>query len=196
MADATIKVSLDTTEANQELQELFKTMQTAPGVRVPGGQGGAGRGSGSGATGGDSVGGGGPNIGRLVAAIAGAVAAQQLIGSAAQEAITGGRDELREMVLGGKFGAVRGAAASRDSVANRFGLAFELGIVDEDFLEQQFQLQQQFGAGATTKGTARAKQALQSTFREEVAGELKELFAEEAIPLLRDIRNGIHALGG
>lgn len=130
--------------------------------------------------GGGGVGMGGFDINSLLTKLAAAISVQQMIGAAGPAALGMGRDALREQFLGSKFGDVRGALASRDTVASRFGLAYQLGVVGDDMLQKMYDVEQQYGAGAATKGAARAKAALAGAVVGDVTSSGADLVADLA----------------
>lgn len=175
--EATVRLRLDTAGATASYDQFVgHVRRNPPAANLPGGGGGGMGGGGSSMGGG--VGMGGFDIGGLLTKLAAAIGTQQMIGAAGPAALGMGRDALREMFLGDKFGSVRGALSSRDTVASRFGLAYQLGVVGDDMLRQMYDVEQQYGAGAATKGAARAKAALSGAVIETASEDAAGLFAQ------------------
>jgi hypothetical protein len=83
-------------------------------------------------------------------------------GTAARGVVTTLTDAVAEQAFGPGLGTTLGALASRDSVANRFGLAVGMGVMDahDPFIKSMYDMEQQFGAGAAARGGAQVKAAL------------------------------------
>ena len=142
--------------------------------------------------GGGGPGGGGFALGPILAKLAAAVAGLSLVGSAGQVALSSGRDALREALLGGTLGGARGALASREAVASKFGLAYQLGHVGSDTLTQQFGMEQRFGAGAQAKGAARVRADLADETFGSLKDDSKQLILD-IVPILGELVQGIKA---
>jgi len=194
--DVVLRVRFDTAQGKRDLAALFGG--GLPGGVAPGGPVGPSAPSGPagapspGRGGGGGPGGGGFALGPILAKLAAAVAGLSLVGSAGQVALSSGRDALREALLGGTLGGARGALASREAVASKFGLAYQLGLVGSDTLTQQFQMEQQFGAGAQAKGQARARADLADETFGSLKDDSKQLILD-IVPILGELVQGIKA---
>lgn len=188
MADAQIRLRLDTSGARSDLRGLYDEMRRAPAVRP----GGAGGGSGPAGLSGGGQGAGGFDLASILARLTTVIAAQQMVGAAGPAALGAGLDFAREAVLGPQLGTARGAVAARDAVANRFGLAYDLGVMSDDLLRQQYDVEMQFGVGRQTKGAARAKAALQG----EMLGTMGEAASDRLRTVLSGLTDAINGLRG
>lgn len=179
--EAKIRVRLDTSGAKSDLNALYGDMRRAPGIPTAASAGGP-----AGSAGGGGGGGGGFALGPILAKLTSLIAAQQLIGSAGNVALSAGKDALRGAVLGGHLGSARSALSAREDVAGRFGLAYKLGLVSRQTLEDQFDISQEFGAGARQQGQAQVRAALAKKTVTAVGSDAATLGAE-VVPFLGEI---------
>jgi hypothetical protein len=187
--EALVRLKLDTSGATSAYDSFVgHVRRNPPAANLPGGGGGGGF-----TGGGSGVGGGGFDINSLLTKLVAAFSVQQAVGAIGPAALGMGRDALRESLLGGAFGSARGALASRDTVASRFGLAYQLGSVDDDMLKTMYGVEQQYGAGAAAKGAARARAALSGSVISDVGSELAEV-AAGLVPILGDLAEAVRGL--
>jgi len=196
MADAKVRVRLDTAQARQDLRALYGEMGRPPSIpaQTSGTTGGAGAPPTGGAPGGSTVGGGGLNLTSVLSKLTAVLAAGSIVGTAGPAAlISGGKDTLRDAIFSGRLGAARGALGAREDTASRFGRAFKQGAVSEDFLRQFFNFSREYGAGAEAQGRAQVRAVLGPAVIGAVGSEAADL-AADAIPILGEVVDGLKAL--
>lgn len=170
--DILLKVRLDTSGARRDLQALYGDMARAPRTAVsPTGGGVSGGGRAPAAGGGGGGGMGGMALGGIAASLAAVAGTLQMIAGQRTSYLAGGlKDQAREFALGSQYGSARGQIAAADATAGRLGLAYEYGLISDNQLKQAYEVERDFGTGAQTRGTAKARAALFET----VSGDMKK----------------------
>lgn len=168
---AKVVLSIDDKAANATLDKLYARMSNAPGINL-----GGGGGIGSTALG-------------VGLGIGGFKAAQWMANGLG---VTQTADALRDaaflQVAGeGAVGKVSSAVSSRDAIASRYGLLYELGMVDKDFLQRAYDIEEKYGAGAAARGSSKVR----GMFGVDVAG----AFAEASMSAAEHVVKGLFEMG-
>jgi len=163
MADAKVRVRLDTAQARQDLRALYGEMGRPPSIPA--------RGEVAGAPGAGGGGGGGraPGVGGIAAGVAigglTASALKAILSSTAVKGLSSSLlDDLAFSAFGPGLGTIAGAAAARGDVSSKLGLAVGVGALkaDSPLVKEVFELSNRFGSGAAARGAAQIRGALGS----------------------------------
>jgi len=148
MADAKVRVRLDTAQARQDLRALYGEMGRPPSIPARGGVSGvpgvSGGGGGAGsalAAGGGALAGGGLGLTGVVAAVVTAVGLRDTLSTAGSAigAMTGGVSSTIEEFLFGNTGPrIKGLQNTSQELQNKLGLARGLGAINESGVQGIF----------------------------------------------------------
>jgi len=161
MADAKVRVRLDTAQARQDLRALYGEMGRPPSIPA--------RGEVAGAPGAGGGGGGGraPGVGGIAAGVAigglTASALKAILSSTAVKGLSSSLlDDLAFSAFGPGLGTIAGAAAARGDVSSKLGLAVGVGALkaDSPLVKELFELSNRFGPAAAVRGGAQIRGAL------------------------------------